>query len=342
MNKAHDIEHRALEWRLAAEGDGWTDDDQAALDLWLAEDTAHRVAWLRAGRGLEQLARLPELHRPQTLAQMRPPSHREWQPEGLGWKGWALAASLVLAVAAGMFGWQQWQSRGVQHYVTAIGGKATVPLRDGSRLELNTDTALRAEVDAEKRVVWLLKGEAFFDVAHDKTRPFIVFAGDRRITVLGTRFAVRHDGPRVEVVVEDGRVKVEANTPQPKAAPTIATRGKRVIAEADNTQLAEAPAPELQRELAWRRGLLIFDNTPLVEAAREFNRYNTQQLKVEGPGASTTRISGSFEATNLDAFARLLQRAYGLHLEPQGTAIRVTARGEAASAQGHTGPLPRT
>ncbi|ULQ48075.1 FecR domain-containing protein [Flagellatimonas centrodinii] len=331
MTDHRDIEQRALQWRLRAEGPGWSADDQVALDLWLAEATAHRVAWLRAGAGLQRLDHLQQLQ-PATLAQQLPrrPHQAEWQPEGLGWKGWALAATVILSVAVGLLGWQQWQARGVQMYATAVGGKEIVPLRDGSRLELNTDTQLRAEVDDQKRVVWLQKGEAFFDIAHDESRPFTVFAGDRRITVLGTRFSVRQDGRRVEVMVEEGRVKVEALQPKVDAPPTIATRGKRVIAEANNTLMADAAPPVLQRELAWRRGLLIFDNTPLVDAAREFNRYNTQQLQVEGPGASTTRISGSFEATNLDAFARLLQRAYGLQLEPQGAAIRVTAAGEAA------------
>ncbi len=340
MTKGHDIEQRALAWRLAAEREAWSADDQAALDLWLAEDTAHRVAWLRAGAGLQRLARLPELRGPRTLDQLRPPVRREWHPERARWKSWAVAASLLVCLALGTVGWQQWQLRGVQQYTTAVGGKATVPLRDGSRLELNTDTALRAEVDEEKRVVWLHRGEAFFDIAHDKARPFIVYAGDRRITVLGTRFSVRHDGPRVEVVVEDGRVRVEANATHPSGPPTIATQGKRVIAEANNVLLAEAPPPVLQRELAWRRGLLVFDSTPLTEAAREFNRYNTRQLQVAGAGASTTRISGSFEVTNLDAFARLLQRAYGLQLEPEGTVIRVTARGEAATAPGERTSSP--
>src|SRR5258708_31845445 len=108
---------------------------------------------------------------------------------------------------------------GVSTYITEIGAREMVPLADGSKVELNTDTRIRTVVTKERRTVWLDRGEAYFEVVPDTSRPFVVLAGSRRITVVGTKFAVRRDGDEVQVKVPEAIVHVEAlDGPAPPAA----------------------------------------------------------------------------------------------------------------------------
>jgi len=309
------IEERAALWRHRQEQPGWSADDQALLDAWLEESTAHRVAWLRIEYGWQKVGRLASLRSPAapaTTARRR--LSRFWRPTAMA-AGLALAIGLGSLVATDSF---------TRHaYVTEVGGHATVPLADGTKIELNTNTKLRASLAEKQRTVWLDRGEAYFEVAHDASRPFVVYAGARKVTVLGTKFSVRRDGDRVVVAVVDGRVRVDEV--KEKKPPAIVTRGDTVIAEPAATLVTPKSIDRVESELAWRRGLLEFDKSTLGDAAQEINRYNRKQLVVEDPQAGAIRITGSFEAENVDAFARLLRQAFGLNVQENGDEIRISS-----------------
>ena len=196
-------------------------------------------------------------------------------------------------------------------------------LADGSSIELNTATLIRAAVSEEKREVWLERGEAFFDVRHSDKLPFVVHAGPKTVTVMGTKFSVRIDGNKVTVAVLDGRVKVAEAGEAEQSAATLVPAGAIVVTEPDATLLSEQAPTTVQAELAWREGQLIFRNDTLAEAAAEFNRYNERKLVVTGKAAEL-KIGGSFKASNVDGFARLLRDAYGLNVEASEAQVRVT------------------
>lgn len=315
---AQQLEERALAYLQRRETPAWTDADQAELDTWIDASTAHRVTWLRMQQGWQRVDRLASLRSPQ----LRQPVRAAWR---FGTRRQvALAASLCLAVLGGLLLVQQGIGPFDQRYRTDVGGHQTVPLKDGSRVELNTDTRLRAAVTEQAREVWLEQGEAYFDIAKDPHKPFIVHAGERRIVVLGTRFSVRRDGPRVEVAVAEGKVRVETPRAAKPIPPAIATGGDVVIAEAESVLVAAASPQRVDSELAWRHGLLVFDKATLADAAREFNRYNRKQIVVVDTLAGDTRISGSFDAANVEAFSRLLERAYGLRIADQGERIAIS------------------
>lgn len=312
------IEAQAAQWRVRQDNPQWSAEDQQALEAWLEASTAHRVAWLRMQYGWQRVDRLAALRTP-SIGRRRP-----WQMPASRWSGLAMAAGMLVAVALSVLGVTQWLGGGTQHYVTAVGGHETVPLKDGSRIELNTDTRIRTAVDETARTVWLEKGEVYFDIARDPGRPFVVNAGDHRVVVLGTRFSVRREGGRLEVTVEEGHVQVEVANATKPTPPAIATRGDRVIAESGSMLLAAASVQKVENQLSWRHGVLVFDKTSLAAAAAEFNRYNARKLKIDDAETADVRISGSFDATNVDAFARLLQRAYGLHVRDQSERIVIS------------------
>lgn len=318
MNPNEQIELRAAQWVCRRDSSEWSAQDQAALDAWLAEATEHRVAWLRLQSIWRRADRLAAL--------AAPPRRDEYDRRSFYRRRWprAMAASFIFVVMLGSV----WHHVRPQHstYVTGIGGHQTVPLADGSRLELNTRTRVRAEVDAEQRVVWLDRGEAYFEIRHDPTRPFVVYAGDRRITVLGTRFAVRRDDGHLEVAVVEGRVQVDETGASNSRPPAIMTGGDILFGKPSGTLVAIHAADKVSRDLSWRNGVLIFDQSTLAEAAAEFNRYNRTQLILADEQTAGIRIGGSFDADAVDAFVRLLERGFGLTIEEYDDEIRISRR----------------
>jgi transmembrane sensor len=203
----------------------------------------------------------------------------------------------------------------VDTYDTGIGGHRIVPLVDGSRIELNTATILRTSISRRRRDVWLDRGEAFFEVAHLEGSAFVVHAGPRMITVVGTQFSVRREGDQVTVAVVKGRVRVEDTTRGEASATTTVTPGNVAIGLGSSTMVISKPVAAIEDTLTWRDGRLVFQGTSLAEVAADFNRYNRQQLLISDPAVAAIRISGTFKASNVEAFVRLLKDAYGLKVE---------------------------
>ncbi|SFM44780.1 FecR family protein [Rugamonas rubra] len=311
-----EIEARAADWIAARDGARWDAAQQDALDTWLGAATAHRVAYLRLDAVWRDTARLRAMApQPQAQAQQQqlvpPPAVRPLRPPSQAWR---LAAGLLLALGlAG--GAAVWRGAAPEvSYTVAHGARQNVRLADGSQLVLNTDTRLRSRVDARQRTVWLDRGEAYFDIAHDPAHPFVIEAGTQRITVLGTRFSVRRDKDLVRVEVVGGRVKVEtvgAARPRDGAA-TVLGQNELVVADAEHVLVGRKSAEQIARDLSWRQGRLVLDQMTLGQAAEAFNRYNHKRLRIVDQATAELRIGGSFEVGNVEAFARLLQQGFGL------------------------------
>ncbi|HEY8253831.1 MAG TPA: FecR domain-containing protein, partial [Rhizomicrobium sp.] len=233
------------------------------------------------------------------------------------------AIAAVLLLMAGAAGWRLWRGPSEQVFATALGKMQAVRLADGSRMELNTNTRVRTDVTAARRVVTLDAGEAYFDVVHDAARPFVVYAGNRRITDLGTKFSVFRNGDDVRVTVQEGRVKVDVLDRPAVDAPVVAEAGHTVMAKGSETLVFSKPDTDIDNGLAWRSGMLVFNQQTLADAAEQFNRYNSRKIIVEGK-ARRIRIGGSFKADNVEVFVLLLHRGFGLSVDNQGTRIVVS------------------
>jgi transmembrane sensor len=203
---------------------------------------------------------------------------------------------------------------------TALGEIRRIPLKDGSLATVNTQTRLAVALRPEVREVSLAQGEAWFQVAHDSARPFIVAAGDVRVRAVGTAFSVRRGDSGADVQVTEGIVEVwsvgdEANRQR-------VTAGSR-------TFVSEAPAPihialasaEIDRSLAWRSGQLVFDGDTLGEAAAEFNRYNRVQVSIDDPALAREKLVGRFRTNEPDAFAQAAATMLGAHAQIGSDAI---------------------
>lgn len=319
MSRAADIEQRAAEWLMRRGEPDWSSTDQDALEQWLAESMENKAAFWRLDFGQRQIscsgANDVETPQPVSIIQRR-------------WLARAMAAAASIAIVAGL-GWTIWPSLRPPEprallAETVVGGRGQMSFSDGSRVELNTSSRARAAFGARNRDIWLDRGEAYFEVAHDRTRPFTVHAGNARVTVLGTKFSVRRDGNRVIVAVAEGRVRLENGEPSAAGSATLITAGDTAIMRGDAILLASRSADRVDNEQAWRHGMLRFDQETLANVAAEFNRYNHRQIVVADPEVAGLRIGGAFHARNVDTFVRLLQDAYGLHVERRGDEIKIS------------------
>jgi transmembrane sensor len=212
----------------------------------------------------------------------------------------------VFAVLAGLCGYRL-RGDGNDGYSTPVGGLASLPLLDGSKITLNTNSRVHFALTATERRVELQEGEAFFDVAKDPSRPFVVQAGGKRVVAVGTKFSVRRDGDAIEVVVTDGKVRVESAT-----RPVFLTPGAIARADESMVSIEHKSVPEAEAHLSWRRGVLMFRDQSLADAVAEFNRYNARKIVITDPAVAALKVEGNFRATNVDAFVRLLESGFAV------------------------------
>lgn len=301
---AKDIRAEAAAWVLKRrDSDSWSDKDQAALDEWQARSPQHMVAYLRLDSVWNRADRLVALRgNASEPAPSRTPMLRI-----------AAAIGLATIIGAGTLAYlAKPQDRA---YSTPVGGRETVSFSDGSRIELNTDTLIRTRMTTSERVVWLEKGEAYFQVKHDHAHPFIVMIGDHRVTDLGTKFLIRRDTGMLEVAVMQGRVRFDSPSMRTPLKPALLEKGDVVTATASTVFVTHENADAASKELSWRRGVLVFDKATLADAASEFNRYNREKLIIADPAVASMTIDGTFPTNNIRLFAAVVHDVLGLHVE---------------------------
>ena len=228
---------------------------------------------------------------------------------------WALAAMAVIVCAIGLFAAFRWWSGSA--YVTGKGEQRLVRLEDGSRVSMNSDSRMRVEFGAGERRIWLEKGEAFFDVAHDAEVPFVVVAGQRQVRALGTAFVVRYEGLRTAITLVEGKVTVSADSEResvsspPPSVFTLAPGQRVTFATGRETEL---DFPRIQAITAWRRGEVLLEATPLTEAIAEMNRYDERRLVLDDPALATVQVSGIYRTGDSTGFARAVAELHGLKI----------------------------
>lgn len=196
-------------------------------------------------------------------------------------------------------------------YRTRTGEQRLIVLEDGSRVRLNTDSQLKVHFRAHERDLALARGEAFFEAAHDATRPFLVTADGTRVRALGTRFDVRREPGRVQVTLLEGRVTV-AN-PAGRAA-TLAPN-QQVTATPDG--LSPTRTVDAAEAAGWTTGRLTFRAVPLATALAEVNRYAARKIVLDAPAALAARpVTGTFETGDTEAFVAAARSLFDLRAAP--------------------------
>lgn len=349
MTDSKRIEQQAADWLVRRDAGDWTPHAQRALEAWLSESVRHKVAFLRleaawaeAGRLQALAAGLPAGGPPPRMQAAGPGAPAPALPDLRDitfaprhahartgrWRHGVAAALAMLAL--GSAAWGGWQLTGRQqaHYASAVGQLQTLTLPDGSTATLSSDSRLDVRITRQERHIALTRGEAFFDVAHDRRRPFVVEAQGRRVAAVGTRFSVRRNPEDVRVVVTEGKVRLETRTGEDGRAQPVALlpAGSVATAGRNGVLVRSVPVADAERYLEWREGFLTFDDTSLAEAAAEFNRFNARKLELGDATVADLRVGGNFRWSNAEGFARLLEQGFPVRVERHPERIVLHAR----------------
>jgi transmembrane sensor len=213
---------------------------------------------------------------------------------------------------------------------TDVGQQTRFTLTDGSRIKLNTNTLVKVSYSKKQRLLTLVRGEARFDVAKDKSRPFIVTAGKQSFTALGTIFNVQKDTDKeMELVVTEGRVLVTKSSESliniSKVLTTLSVEQlpgllvvsgeKSMITDSRKPAAKKASFEQIQRELAWQQGMLVFNGDPLAEALTEVSRYTTAEFEIFSPELATIKVAGYFKANDIDGLLKSLHSNFNINFE---------------------------
>lgn len=298
------VRDEAAYW-FALTNDGLLDaEEQARFDRWLARDPLHADEY----RLLQSLwGAADQLPKERLQALLREDIPTPIQPrlrKNSVVLRYAVAASLVaVAVSTALwFGLNTTPDYNAQ-FTTAFGERKQLTLPDGSVVDLNSRTQMDVHFVRGQRVVVLSAGEAMFSVQHDPARPFVVEAGNGRVTVTGTRFDVRRDPTQTLIAVESGTVKVNGAADNGATVVLTAGLGSRIDATG---KVAAASSVNTAALIAWRSGKLVFNDAPLSEVVQEVSRYRRQPLLVAGGKAANLRLTSVFKADDTDALLRAL------------------------------------
>jgi len=316
---------------------GLSKDEVAQLQAWLAADARNRGYLFELAAlwdQMDSLALLSELFDPPTAKHSR---H--------GWlgAGWAMAAS-VMALALGLAllvpGSQlsDWQTQGTQEvgldnnvYETGLGVHSSVNLPDGTRMTLNTNTRLTVSYTEQERLLVLDRGEVHVEVAHEPNRPLRVRAGGKQVEAVGTAFNVHLvDNRRFELIVTEGKVKVEDYQAEPNQAdrPTHVPRqafaqmleqGQRMVVDAAEEAPPEAiDDADIQAKLSWRDGNLVFRGETLKEALAELSRYTPVTFEISDRELAEVRIAGLFKTGDVEGLLTALKENFDIEHSRSG------------------------
>jgi len=312
---------------------GLSAEQEAEFENWLAADPRHAALFNEFDGTWELLGRVGEST---PMVVPNAPSSPERRP--FVQLGIAVAAAVALVFT--YFSW--WRPA---HYSgeisTAVGAIRTLHLPDGSVVVINTDSTVVTAFTPKERRITLKHGEAHFAVAKNAERPFIVEARGIAIRAVGTAFKVHLEDKAVEVLVTEGKVRVDdaisgksllARQPAvyseslPPLGPPVLASGHKVVVALPapvitvESRLAEVAATkvsreEIQRELAWQDRRLDFELAALSEIVAEFNRYNRHKLVIGDADLAQKRFGGSFKSDDPAGFVRMLQESFGLVVE---------------------------
>ncbi|MCB1394172.1 FecR family protein [Nitrobacter sp.] len=228
-------------------------------------------------------------------------------------------AILGAALVGGAFVYSDGPMRLLANAISGTGEMPTIELADGTTIQLNAFSAVSYRFTAETRTVTLLRGQAFFQVAKDANRPFVVEANGGRTTALGTAFDVRLDPNSTEVTVTEHAVSVTSHRPAAEPAVRV-NEGQQAIYDRDG-KVKDVRQADTHTVLAWRRGQLVVDNALLADVVTEIGRHFAGRIIISNSDLAARRVSGTFTVTDTDAALALLRESLGVSVIRMGPLI---------------------
>jgi transmembrane sensor len=343
------IREEASEWLIRLDSDeAPTVEELTSMREWISRSARHRTELERLAKHWDNLNVLTELSVPITAAQRTAPHYGVFAAPRIVM---AMAAAVIVVMVVAL-NWQglsgQAPASDNRLYATAIGQQQTISLDDSSSIVLNTNSQVKVDYTSEYRLVRLLQGEAHFEVASDPLRPFRVLTSSGYVEAVGTAFSVRLREKSVDVVVTEGKVRLqselqaidnreEAPTGQFAESPpaegqvsngdnhgTMLSAGQVGVfplestSNVTNISTLTVTDAELARRTAWKNGLLFFSGEPLSQVVSEISRYTTVKIEILDPDVQSIRIGGQFPVGATELMFESLETNFGLTVTHTG------------------------
>lgn len=309
--------------------------EEKALRQWASQSPQHRELLFQMADmwdRMDSLSRLSSLFSP-------PTKHR---PSVSYAQALSVAAAVLLMMTLGIWhatgdtahNWSVWRKATPVDdiYETNIGEHSTVNLPDGSQLVLNTNSLITVKYTRYYRLFHLIRGEVHIQVAHDINRPLSIIAANNVVQAVGTAFNVQIvDHQHVELIVTEGEVLVAHHLTEQRfetlehtVLPTSAiaiSKGEKIFLNRHNTSLGVAKkieAHDIEADLSWRNGNLIFRGETLEEALDEISRYTDVKFDIIDDNIKTIRIAGLFKAGDVTGLLSALEKNFHIKHEKLG------------------------
>jgi transmembrane sensor len=319
--------HAAAEWWVRLRDAQRNEPMHAHWLEWSTQNPRHIDSFERISELADQLGALGAQEKTVFIAEFAPR-----QAPRTPWLRWAMAAGFVaVALTGGSLAWLRMNSERVEsaNYSTAIAVDRDIALPDGSRVALGGASELRTRFAQDMRQVELDKGEAFFQVAHDTSRPFIVAAGEVSIRAVGTAFNVRRTGERVTIAVTEGRVRIASSDGAAMAKTSgadalEAVAGQQISYDPRASGLAVVSISPAQATL-WRDHRLEFLNEPLDIVVANINRYSLRPLMLADAKLGNLTFTGTVKPEALDGWLRALPKILPVQIQASTDRITIAA-----------------
>lgn len=343
FSSREDIQEQACLW-ISRLDRGLSDSEKAALNHWLGESNAHREAIMEYASLWDDMSALNELSGLFPRKQVKQDSGRVKRL--VVQARWSVAASfLFMALAAGIVVERTWFNTPVevastsQKVVTGVGEQKSLTLADGSEVHLNTNSVVTVTLSDKAREIVLLKGEAHFTVAHDKRRPFTVTAGNNTVTAVGTAFNMQYVNDNAfELVVTEGRVLVKDRFAQTQSSRSLFSSepvigegllmfsGEKAIIRGEVENKKNLTQNDIDDDLAWQKGMIVFKGEPLEQALAEIGRYTSLRFSISDDRLKQRRVAGYFKVGDIDGLLNALKNSFNIeHEKINETTITLSA-----------------
>lgn len=325
-------EEQAALWAARLDGSALADAERAELDTWLAESPSHHALlaeYTELSADLDLLL-TPLATRGPVADAVADARAAKPAPRPRAKLVWLSSLGLAAAAAIAVVVWTRVSPGSTQELATTTGHRRAFTLADGTEIELNAHTRLLVTASRGERRVRMDDGEAFFHVAKDASRPFIVETPAGSVRVTGTKFDVRLDPTApFDVTVVEGSVQVRPADSRGgySSEPIKLGPGDHVSSHADGIVLQSLSRKAVDDLLAWRQGQVVFNGgMPLREALAYFARYHGREITAT-PAAGNLRIGGRFSLDDPDAFFTGLEKVLDVRVNHLSSgAVQVDVR----------------
>lgn len=326
----HEIQQQAKSW-IRCLNRGLSNDEKPQLIAWVNQNPKHHRAIYQSASILDNISELNELNG------IFPIEGTVGFRKRYAKQLITLSIALIAILAYYFFLLPQLKSIPVdlpKTYVTKVGEINSIELSDGSKVTLNTNTKLLVNFSQSHRSVSLVYGEAQFDVAKDQERPFTVTSGVKSFTALGTIFNIQKDNESdMELLVTEGKVLISNARMSDLALSQMITEetGKLssslIVSDGEKSSIVDMithptvaiSTDDLDEELAWQQGMIVFNGDTLNEALQEVSRYTDVQFEITNEHVGELLVAGYFKAGDVENLLASLSYNFGVEYKFSAT-----------------------